>query len=98
MPATTPTMRKGDWKIHLYHEEWILAGGKSKNIPVEAIELYNLKEDEGERVNLSKNNPQKREELMKELLSWFKVNKVPLPKPLKSISDLNDSDGGEMEN
>lgn len=91
-------MRKGDWKIHLYHEEWINAGGKSKNIPIEAIELYNLKEDEGERVNLSKTNPQKREELTKELLAWFKVKKVPLPKPLKSISDLNDSDGGEVEN
>ncbi len=91
-------MRKGNWKIHLYHEEWILDGASFKKIPIEAIELYNLKEDEGERVNLAKSNPDKKEELQNELLKWLKTNKVPLPKTLKSIKDLNDSDGSEIEN
>lgn len=86
-------MRKGDWKIHLYHEEWIMAGGSYDTVPNDAIELYNLKTDEGERVNLAQKNPAMRLELQKELMQWLLTNKVPIPKLLKSISELNDNDG-----
>ena len=65
-------MRKGDWKLHLYHEEWVLDGGKN------ALELYNLKDDIGERVNIADTNPSKRNELLKDLLAWIKSTNAPL--------------------
>jgi arylsulfatase A-like enzyme len=65
-------IRKGDWKLHLYHEEWVLDGGKN------ALELYNLKDDIGERVNLADTNPSKRDELLKDLLAWVKSTNAPL--------------------
>lgn len=39
---------KGDWKLHLYHEEWQLDGGRAKLATSHAVELYNLAEDIGE--------------------------------------------------
>ncbi|MBB6052892.1 sulfatase [Armatimonas rosea] len=65
-------IRKGDWKLHLYHEEWVLDGGKN------ALELYNLKDDIGERSNLADTNPSKRDELLKDLLAWIKSTNAPL--------------------
>jgi len=66
-------IRKGDWKLHLYHEEWILDGGKN------ASELYNLKNDPGEKNNLAKENPKMREDLLAELKAWFKQVGAPIP-------------------
>lgn len=72
-------MRKGDWKIHLYHEEWLLDGGM-KNIDYNnAVELYNLKTDPGERINLALKNKSKRNELLNDLLAWMKKEKAPMP-------------------
>ena len=65
-------IRKGDWKLHLYQEEWVLDGGKN------ALELYNMKTDIGERVNLAETNPSKRDELLKDLLAWIKSTNAPL--------------------
>ncbi len=66
-------IRKGDWKLHLYHEEWVLDGGKN------ALELYNMKTDIGERVNVADTNPTKRDELLRDLLAWIKATNAPLP-------------------
>jgi arylsulfatase A-like enzyme len=63
-------MRKGDWKLHLYHEEWQLDGGRAKLAENNAVELYNVKDDIGERNNLATANPAKRDELLDEILSW----------------------------
>ncbi len=68
-PVTT--MRKGDFKILLYHEEWVLDGGFSKRATNNSIELYNLKTDLGEHNNIVASNPQKRDELLKDLLEWM---------------------------
>lgn len=38
-------VRKGDWKLHLYLEEWLLDGGAEAISTNNAAELYNLKED-----------------------------------------------------
>src|SRR5262249_22706760 len=35
-------IRKGDWKLHLYHEEWQLGGGREKIATNNAVELYNI--------------------------------------------------------
>lgn len=59
-------IRKGDWKLIQF-----LKQGN--------IELYNLKNDLKESNNLAKLNPQKSENLLKELTNWRKTNKIPLP-------------------
>ena len=76
-PATT--MRKGDWKLTLYHEEWILDGGWERRDENQSIELYNLADDISEKHNLARKHPEKRDELLNEMLLWIKNNNVQLP-------------------
>jgi arylsulfatase A-like enzyme len=63
-------VRKGDWKLHLYHEEWHLDGGREKLATNSAVELYDLGSDPGERANLATQNAAKRDELLTDLQSW----------------------------
>jgi arylsulfatase A-like enzyme len=72
-------IRKGDWKLHLYHEEWQLDGGRDRLDTNHAVELYDLKNDIGERNDLSGTNAVKRDELLDELLDWLKQTGAPLP-------------------
>jgi hypothetical protein len=72
-------MRKGDWKILLFHEEWLLGTGAKTNDNLSAIEIYNLKDDEGERIDLSNINISKRDELLGDLMKWIQQTKAPLP-------------------
>lgn len=69
-PVTT--MRKGDFKIMLYHEEWVLDGGWEKRMTNNSIEMFNLRTDPGERNNIASSNPQKRDEMIKDLQNWMK--------------------------
>ncbi len=61
-------IRLGDWKLHEYFED----GG---------LELYNLKEDIGEKNNLVNTNPETAKKLHKMLIEWR--NKVNAPVPDK---------------
>ncbi|MBL8205522.1 MAG: sulfatase [Blastocatellia bacterium] len=72
-------IRKGDWKLHLYHEEWQLDGGRETLATNNAVELYNIAMDIGERHNLANTNKAKRDELLNELLAWIKATNAPLP-------------------
>lgn len=72
-------IRKGDWKLHLYHEEWQLDGGRAARASSGALELYNLAGDVGERNDLSASRPAKRDELLDTLLAWLKATNAPLP-------------------
>lgn len=72
-------IRKGDWKLHLYHEEWLLDGGRETLATNNSVELYNIATDIGERNNLANANTAKRDELLDELLNWFKSVNAPLP-------------------
>jgi len=72
-------IRKGDWKLHLYHEEWILDGGRDKIDTNNSVELYNLKDDISERNNLANVNTAKRDELLSDLLAWFTHTNALLP-------------------
>jgi len=72
-------IHKGDWKLHLFIEEWQLDGGRAKLAQNNAVELYNLKEDIGERNNLANANTAKRDELLDDLLAWQKSVLAPLP-------------------
>ena len=72
-------IRKGDWKLNLYHEEWQLDGGRTKLETNNAVELYNIAADIGERNNLANTNIAKRDELLGDLLRWFAAVNAPLP-------------------
>jgi arylsulfatase A-like enzyme len=72
-------IRKGDWKLHLYHEEWLLDGGKKALDKNKAVELYNLKTDEGERQDVANSEKKKRDELLKDLLAWMKKTGAKMP-------------------
>jgi len=68
-PVTT--IRKGDWKLLLFHEEWVLDGGQKNLSTNHAVELYNIKLDTSEQKDLAKSQPAKRDELLKDLLIWL---------------------------
>lgn len=72
-------IRKGDWKLFLYHEEWLLDGGKDKLDSNGAVELYNLREDLSERHDLARRNKTKRDELLGDVLAWLKRTGAPMP-------------------
>ncbi len=62
-------IRDGDWKLHQYFEN----GG---------LELYNLKEDLGEKQNLAKSHPEKAQELLTKLNTWRDEVNAPIPTKL----------------
>ncbi len=72
-------IRKGDWKLLQFHEEWILDGGRDLMGENNSLELYNLKDDIGERNNLALVNIQKRDELLEDLIHWQKEIQAPIP-------------------
>jgi arylsulfatase A-like enzyme len=60
------SMRKGNWKIIRYYE-------------TENVEIFNLKEDIGERNNLAEKMPEKKAELLSELNAWLDKTNAPIP-------------------
>ncbi len=94
-------IRKGDWKLHLFHEEWQLDGGRDALASNNAVELYNLRDDIGERENLALKNTAKRDELLDDLLRWITETKAPIPSEKNPNYDPGSSkkstskDGGE---
>ncbi len=72
-------IRKGDWKLHLYHEEWQLDGGRERIATNRAVELYNIASDIGERRDVADTARRKRDELLNDLLGWIEAIKAPLP-------------------
>jgi arylsulfatase A-like enzyme len=86
-------IRKGDWKLHLYHEEWQLDGGREKLAINRAVELYNLADDAGERNDLSVVNPSKRDELLDDLVRW--IERVPAPLPERTNPGYDPNSGNE---
>jgi len=72
-------VRRGNWKLHLYHEEWQLDGGREKIATNRAVELYDLAVDPGERHDLAETRTRQRDELLDELLVWMKQTQAALP-------------------
>jgi arylsulfatase A-like enzyme len=64
-------IRKGDWKLHLYHEEWQLDGGRERIPTNRAVELYHMVRDPGEEHDLAASHPRERDELLDDLLAWM---------------------------
>ncbi len=72
-------IRKGDWKLHLFHEEWQLDGGSESLDTNHSVELYDLANDIGERTDLAGKNREKRDELLNDLLAWIQQTGAPMP-------------------
>ncbi|MEZ5433964.1 MAG: sulfatase [Verrucomicrobiales bacterium] len=72
-------IRKGDWKLQLFLEEWQLDGGRDRLDANHATELYRLSTDPGERTDLSLTEPAKRDELLSDLLAWHQSTHALLP-------------------
>ena len=67
-------VRFGEWKLIEYFEEG-------------EIELYNLREDVGEKNNLKNALPEKAEELHRMLISWRQKQGAPVPRELNPEYD-----------
>jgi arylsulfatase A-like enzyme len=72
-------IRKGNWKLLQFHEEWVLNGGQENILENNAIELYNLAEDIGETTNLASLETKKRDELLHDLIRWQIETNAPIP-------------------
>ncbi len=82
-------IRKGDWKLIEFYETG-------------AVELYNLKEDLGEKNNLTAKEPERAKELKTTLAEWRKtVNaQIPVPNPnhdLKRADELAKGKGRKVD-
>jgi arylsulfatase A-like enzyme len=73
-------IRRGDWKLMMYLEEWSLDGGRAKLSKNNAVELYNLKEDVSESRNLALTETAVRDQLLDELLRWQRAIGAPIPR------------------
>jgi arylsulfatase A-like enzyme len=67
-------IRKGDWKLIEFFEDGVL-------------ELYNLKDDISESINLEKQFPEKAQELHDQMKEWRKRLNAPVPKSLNPEYD-----------
>ncbi|MGQ9592221.1 MAG: sulfatase [Planctomycetota bacterium] len=73
-------IRKGSFKLHLFHEEWGLDGGRARIPENRAVELYDVASDPGEREDLAARDPERRDELLRDLLLWIERTAAPLPR------------------
>jgi arylsulfatase A-like enzyme len=73
---TTPAgaVRAGEWKLLEFFED-----GR--------LELYNVKEDVGEKKNVAKDKPDVTKRLHGQLLDWRKTVSAPMPTPNKAKKD-----------
>lgn len=81
----TSVIRKGNWKLHLFHEEWILDGGSEKIDTNHCVELYNVRDDIGEEHDLSLSNKAKRDELLNDLLAWLRKTNAKFPTEKRGV-------------
>ena len=64
----------------MFLEEWSLDGGWDKRHTNNSIELYNISDDIGEKNNLAQSIPEKRDQMLLELMAWQKRTNAPIPK------------------
>ena len=69
-PRPSASIEVGDWKLMEFFED-----GR--------LELYNLRDDIGEKNNLAKAMPDKARELHNRMLAWRKEINAPMPTPNK---------------
>ena len=72
VPATV--MRKGDWKLFYFYED-------------KSIELYNVRQDVGEKTNVAAKFPDRAAAMKAELLAWVSKTHAPVPSTLNPAFD-----------
>jgi len=72
-------VRKGNWKLMQFFEEWVLDGGREAIDTNNSVELYDLENDISETTNLANVNKAKRDELLDLLIDWQKSIGAPIP-------------------
>lgn len=77
-------IRRGQTKLLLFYEEWLLDGGRESLATNRALELYDLASDPGERHDLSLVEPELRDSLLDELLAWVESVDAALPVPARA--------------
>jgi arylsulfatase A-like enzyme len=80
-------IRKDEWKLMLFHEEWVLDGQDTSLTGSNALELYNLSDDLGEQDNRILKEPAIRDELLSDLLTWIEQMEAPIPSEPNSEFD-----------
>jgi arylsulfatase A-like enzyme len=77
---TTPvgTVVVGDWKLMEYFED-------------RRLELYNLRDDLGEKTNLAEKLPDKAKELHAKMVAWREAIKAPMPTPNTEVKTGTDA-------
>jgi arylsulfatase A-like enzyme len=75
-------IRKGDWKLLQFHEEWVLDGGRENLKENNSVELYHLADDIGETNNLAAIEIDKRDELLDALIKWQQDIEAPIPREI----------------
>jgi arylsulfatase A-like enzyme len=75
---TTPvgTVIAGDWKLMEFFED-------------KRLELYNLRDDIGEKSNLATQQPEKTRELHAKMIAWREAIKAPMPAPNTGIKSAS---------
>ena len=75
-------MRQGDWKLIEFAEE-------------NRVELYNLRDDIGEKTNLAEKMPDKAKELHARLVAWRAAVNAPMPTPNTEAKAAGDAKPGK---
>ena len=88
-PVPSPRCARAIGNCMLYHEEWQLDGGRDKLATNNAVELYNLKTDPGERHNLVLTETATRDRLLDEMLAWMKSTGAKMPTEKNPAYDPN---------
>ena len=80
-------IRKGQWKLHLYHEEWLLDGGREKIATNNSVNFTTSKRTSGNKPTSVEQEPEVRDELIEELTRLVQeaVN-APMPTVKKSAA------------
>jgi arylsulfatase A-like enzyme len=83
---TTPVglVEVGDWKLMEFFED-------------HRLELYNLRDDLGEKTNLAEKMPDKAKELHAKMLAWREAIKAPMPTPNTDIKPVSVGKGGKKK-
>jgi hypothetical protein len=72
-------MVKGDYKILWFFGDFVDMDHGGKYIPEGRVELYNLKSDIGEKNDLAKVEPARKEKMLSELRTWINSTGSPIP-------------------
>jgi uncharacterized sulfatase len=73
------SMVKGDYKILWFFGDYVDLDHGGKYIPEGRVELYNLKSDIGEKNDLAKVEPARKEKMLSELRTWINSTGSPIP-------------------